>query len=1004
MAHKSMYRAITLIAAISLLLGLVSSALAIPLPEARPVSSNSLNALLNATTLATPASTAAPVLDPAGVARLTADAGGNVEISYARPTGAVRFMRLADGQTLPGVEGAGSATAKADAYFALYGSVFGITNAGAELSLTQQQTDAYGFAHLTFDQVYQGVPVFAGRLHVHFDGSGRLSTVNGYFIPAINVSATPTLTADRAGNIAVTTVGAADVTAANQTLRIFRTGMAEGVVGVSHLVYEVEVSNGRDVREFVYVDAHTGKIVDRISAIHESLSRNVYDGGYTPGQLVWQEGDPYPYVGPNAADINNLIDGTGESYNLFWNAFGRDSYDALGHVMETVNDDPGISCPNANWNGTTTNYCTGVTGDDTVAHEWGHAYTEYTHNLIYMWQPGALNESYSDIWGEVVDLINGRGTDTPGGPRSADACSLYSTPPPMLTVNSPAGIAGDYPAGSAAFGPPLTIAGLTGNVVLVDDGVGGGIPPASASTDGCEPLINGAAVAGNIALIDRGFCAFTIKVKNAQDAGAIGAIIANHITGGDAPFGMAGSDPTIVIPSLSIGYSNGNLIKAQLGTGVNVTLHLGSGAAPDDSYRWLSGEDDPAFGESIRDMWSPNCYSDPGRVTDAYYQCGSTDGGGVHTNSGVPNHTFALIVDGGTYNGQTVMGIGLTKAAHIYWRAQAFYQGPASDFADHADSILAACNDLRGIDLPDLTTGLPSGQILTAGNCHQVDFASLATELSTPPTQCNFQPLLNPNAPALCSAGQVVSDIFMEDFEAGLGSWTLTNQGVFSGWQPHDWEADNTLPGGRAGAGAFGVDPVGGNCDGGNGDVSGVIRMESPAFIIPPGALPEIAFDHYIASELSWDGGNAEASVNGGAYALIPASAFTFNAYNMTLTAASGGNTNPLAGQEAFSGTDGGAVSGSWGQSQIDLGYLNLAPGDSVRLRFDFGNDGCAGVDGWYVDDLRVFTCTNPTAVSLSELNTPTRPATWPWVLVVGVMAAAAGAFALRRRASRSQM
>ena len=79
MAHKSMYRAITLIAAISLLLGLVSSALAIPLPEARPVSSNSLNALLNATTLATPASTAAPVLDPAGVARLTADAGGNVE-------------------------------------------------------------------------------------------------------------------------------------------------------------------------------------------------------------------------------------------------------------------------------------------------------------------------------------------------------------------------------------------------------------------------------------------------------------------------------------------------------------------------------------------------------------------------------------------------------------------------------------------------------------------------------------------------------------------------------------------------------------------------------------------------------------------------------------------------------------------------------------------------------------------------------------------------------------
>ena len=62
----------------------------------------------------------------------------------------------------------------------------------------------------------------------------------------------------------------------------------------------------------------------------------------------------------------------------------------------------------------TTNYCNGVTADDVVAHEWGHAYTEFTHGLIYQWQPGALNESYSDIWGETVDLINGRMDDDEG--------------------------------------------------------------------------------------------------------------------------------------------------------------------------------------------------------------------------------------------------------------------------------------------------------------------------------------------------------------------------------------------------------------------------------------------------------------------------------------------------------------------------------------------------------------------------------------------------------------
>ena len=56
----------------------------------------------------------------------------------------------------------------------------------------------------------------------------------------------------------------------------------------------------------------------------------------------------------------------------------------------------------------TTNYCNGVTSDDIVAHEWGHAYTEYTSGLIYQWQSGAMNESYSDIWGETVDLINDR--------------------------------------------------------------------------------------------------------------------------------------------------------------------------------------------------------------------------------------------------------------------------------------------------------------------------------------------------------------------------------------------------------------------------------------------------------------------------------------------------------------------------------------------------------------------------------------------------------------------
>ena len=136
----------------------------------------------------------------------------------------------------------------------------------------------------------------------------------------------------------------------------------------------------------------------------------------TPANQVWQEGDAFP--GALNQDQQNIVNFSGHSYYHFFNAFGRDSYDAAGAEMRSVNNDPTIACPNANWNGATTNYCNGVTSDDVVAHEWGHAYTEYTHDLIYQWQPGALNESYSDIWGETVDLINGVGTDSPGTVRT----------------------------------------------------------------------------------------------------------------------------------------------------------------------------------------------------------------------------------------------------------------------------------------------------------------------------------------------------------------------------------------------------------------------------------------------------------------------------------------------------------------------------------------------------------------------------------------------------------
>jgi hypothetical protein len=414
-------------------------------------------------------------------------------------------------------------------------------------------------------------------------------------------------------------------------------------------------------------------------------------------------------------------------------------------------------------------------------------------------------------------------------------------------------------------------------------------------------------------------------------------------------------------------------------------MHLGSTSAAEESYRWLIGEDATAFNGAIRDMWAPSCYGDPGRVTDEWYHCATSDGGGVHTNSGVPNHGFSLLVDGGTYNGQTVNAIGVVKAAHIYYRAQSVYQTPSSGFADHADALEASCTDLIGQPLEGLSTeptpAGTSGEVIDAADCAAVATMAEAVELRADPTaQCNFQPLLQQGAPALCAdTPYPATTTYLDDFEAGLGGWTLTNQGVFSGWPGFDWAQDTSLPGGRSGAAAFATDPIIGSCDGGAGDVSGVMMMESAPITVPADSLtaPRLAFDHYVATEASWDGGNLKISVNGGPYTLVPASAYTFNAYNTTLQTAAAGNTNPLAGQAAYSGTDGGSVFGSWGQSQVDLVALGVMPGDTVRLRYDLGMDGCNGNDGWYVDDVHVYTCELPQAPDCSGA-TASVTSLWP--------------------------
>lgn len=125
----------------------------------------------------------------------------------------------------------------------------------------------------------------------------------------------------------------------------------------------------------------------------------------------------------------------------------------------------------------------------------------------------------------------------------------------ILSVTAPAGIVGSYQFGLASFGPLPTAANFTGQLLLGNDGT-------APTADGCQAFPAGF-FTGRIALMDRGGCAFTIKVKNAQDAGATAAVIADNAAGSPPP-GIGGSDPTIIIPAVRITLADGNTFKANM--------------------------------------------------------------------------------------------------------------------------------------------------------------------------------------------------------------------------------------------------------------------------------------------------------------------------------------------------------------------------------------------------------------------------------------------------------
>ncbi len=110
----------------------------------------------------------------------------------------------------------------------------------------------------------------------------------------------------------------------------------------------------------------------------------------------------------------------------------------------------------------------------------------------------------------------------------------------------------------------------------------------------------------------------------------------------------------------------------------------------------------------LRDMSNPKAYNQPNTYKGINWAMDSYDNYGVHTNCGVGNFMFYLLVEGGSGtndngNNYSVTGIGITKAEAILYRTNAMYLTPTSQYADWRTACINAAADLYGASSKEVT-------------------------------------------------------------------------------------------------------------------------------------------------------------------------------------------------------------------------------------------------------------------------------------------------------------
>ena len=226
-----------------------------------------------------------------------------------------------------------------------------------------------------------------------------------------------------------------------------------------------------------------------------------------------------------------------------------------------------------------------------------------------IWDDFLLDTTTSKTWTLMTaperqaSALNTRRLVWTGANVTAAVPAVLQAGTPLLTVTAPAGVAGAYSVGTASFGPALSSPGVTAEVMPVVD-----TAPSLGLACSALSALNAAAVNGKIAVVDRGTCTFNVKVKAAQDAGAVAVLVVNNAAGSPPP-GMGGTDATITIPSAQITLADGNTFKGALAT--RSRLHSGMSANLGLNLAVRQGAD--ALNRAL--LYTPNPYQSGSSVS-----------------------------------------------------------------------------------------------------------------------------------------------------------------------------------------------------------------------------------------------------------------------------------------------------------------------------------------------------------------------------------------------------